>query len=428
MTTRTGQRGFSLVELLVALLVSTVVIAGAVGLMLASQRNFNSTSSTRALQETARIGLGHVVANLRNAGFGVDPMLAFDFGPMTNVRIDRAGGATFTSKTAPSGAGSACTALCRDSSTGPDEIVFYSRDPAFGPHPLTLGAGAASTSLTVAAGANLSIAPGQLLQVVCYSGSMTWAYVEASGAATNNGDGTWTIPITSTGTNFATQNGWLADSCYSSIATMAAGKPTLDSLTSAAKVFKVDRYRYFILSYDATGTVRPWGAANARPYLMLDQGLRTGAGAPIWTPIAPDVEDIQFAYVFPRSAAPLVGATVGAAIANDDTGINLAPASGGPAYSDDVDAPTRLNHHPGNIGAVRVFVVVRSATADPVHLERTAIPAAGNRDVVTGPAGYVRQLVETTVAVPNPAMLGPYFPSYGAPASAGLRELNVGGG
>jgi prepilin-type N-terminal cleavage/methylation domain-containing protein len=425
-------RGFSLVELLVSLVVSTVVIAGAVALMLASQRNFRSTASSRALQETARVALGHVANNLRTAGFAVDPMLTFDLGPMQNVRVDLAfGGAQFTSTSTPSTAGT-CNGLCRDSTTGPDEIVFFSRDPAFGPHPLTAAASGTSTSLTVAGSANTAAAlqRGQLLQVACYAGSMTWTYVQVSGAASYNGNGTVTIPIASTGTNFTTERGWLADTCFSTVATMVANAISQPSLSSAAEVFKLDRYRYYVQTFDSTGNAVAWGTVGARPYLMLDQGLLDGSGNAIVSPVAPDVEDLQFAYVYPYDAAvPVVGATPGTALANSDAGVNLAPANGGPAFSDDPLAPTRQNHHPGNIGAVRIWVVVRSSDADPSQPQLTAIPAAGNRAATTGPAGYVRLLVDTTVQLQNYGVTAAYNPSYGSfPAAPGNRNFNVGGG
>jgi len=395
-------RGFSLVELLVALVVSAIVIAGAIGLMLGTQRHFESTSAERALQDTARVALGHVSANLGNAGFGVDPSLAFDVGPLATVRVDRAyAGLTFASSSYPTSAG-ACAGLCRDSTTGPDEIVFFSRDSAFGPHPLTAAVNAASGSLTVARVPNVPLRVGQILQVVCYTGSMTWAYVQVSGPVTNNGNGTATIPIAGAGTNFATQNAWLADPCYSNVATMVGNVLDVSSLTTAAEVFKVDRFRYFVQSYDASGAVRPFGTATARPYLMLDQGLG------VVTPVVADVEDLQFAYVFPYDAVtPLVGATPGAAITNDDAGINLAPANGGPAYSDVPTAVTRQNHHPGNIGAVRVYLVVRSPDPDLALPNSATLPAAGNRAATAAPPGYHRLLVNTTIAVPNLSMASP---------------------
>jgi prepilin-type N-terminal cleavage/methylation domain-containing protein len=430
-STLSRSRGFSLIELIVALGISLIVITGAIGLMVSQQRSFQSTAGDRHLQETARIALDHIGNNLRQAGFGVDLALVFDFGPMANVRMDRAYQAqTFSTTSYPMGNGNACGTLCRDSTTGPDEIVFYSRDPAFGPHPLTVAATNTSTSLRFAGPLNVTLLPGQILQVACYSGDMVWAYVQVAGSTTVNGDGTVTVPIVSgNGTTFPQQNAWLIDSCFSSVATISGGVVSNASLSTAAEVFKVDRYHYFIETFDTSGNVQPWGTSGARPYLMFDQGL-TSNGTLVTSVIAPDVEDIQFAYVFPYDAVtPLVGATAGANITDDDNGINLAPANGFPAFSDPTTSLTRQNHDPGNIGAVEVSVVVRTADQDLTLLNSSTVPAAGNRAAVAGPTGYTRLLVNTTFAVRNLGALSPYFPTYGSsPAASGSRQLNVGGG
>ncbi len=428
---RRARRGYSLIELMVAIGISLVVIAGALLLLRGQERSFQVTSGDRYLQEASRVALGHLGRNLSRAGFGVDPALAFDFGPMNAVRMDRAyQGQTFSTSSAPTGAGAACGALCRDSTAGPDEIVFRSRDPAFGPHPLTVAATSASVALTFAGPVRSPLLPGQILQVACYSGTMTWAYVQVSAASTAHADGTVTVPIAAGTTTFPRQNAWLDDPCFGGVATMAGGAPTTASLATAAEVFKVDQFHYFIRTYDAAGAEQPWGTPGARPWLMLDQGLTDAGGNLVTSTVAPDVEDLQLAYVFPADAAtPLVGATAGVAITDDDAGVNLAPASGCPAYSDPADAATRSNHHPGNIGAVRVSVVIRSATADPALAGETTVPAAGNRAALAGEPGFRRLVVETTVDVRNLGALAPYYPSYGTyPAASGSRQLNVGGG
>lgn len=436
---RRASTGFSLMELMVALVVSLVVIAGAISLMVGQQRAFQNTSLDRELQETARIALGQVTASLRDAGFGVDPALTFDLGPMNNVRMDLApGGLPFAALSTQTGAGVACAGLCRDSTVGPDEIVFYSRDPSFGPHPLTVAANASSNSLTVALVPSQSTFPlqkGQLLQVACYSGNMTWAYVTVSGTPTLNGNGTVTIPIANSGSStYPNQNAFLADNCFSSTATVVNNAGIFSalpsSLTTAAEVFKVDRYHYYILTVSTTGAVVGWGTAGARPYLMMDQGLLDASNAVVRSVVAPDVEDLQFEYIFPYdTVTPLVGATPGTPIAQDDTGLNLAPANLCPAFSDATNSLSRLNHHPGNIGAVRIGLVIRSADQDIALVNSSTVPAAGNRPALPGPSGYSRLFIETTVAVPNLSNQAPYFPSWGSTGlPLGTRTLNVGGG
>ncbi len=96
--------------------------------------------------------------------------------------------------------------------------------------------------------------------------------------------------------------------------------------------FKVDRYRYHVVAVDDDGTVEAWGTAGARPYLMLDQGLSDADGNAIDRVIAPDVEDLQVAYVYPLapSGAQVLGATGAAVTANtagNDAGFNLDPSA-----------------------------------------------------------------------------------------------------
>ena len=434
-----AERGYTMIELVLALGVSMIVIAGALALATAQQRTFTGTSRDRALQEGTRVALGQITDSLRDAGFGVDPALAFDLGP-TIARADRISG-NFAATPTPLGDGSDCKDLCRDSTTGPDEIVFYSRDPSFGPHPLTVAATASSTSLRVAlvpGQTNFSLHKGQVLQVICYTRPQSWAYVTASGEATDNEDGTATVPIatgSAPGTTFPNQTSILDDPCFTAVATMKDGVVDATTMDRAPKIFKVDRYHYYVQAYDAAGNAVAWNTAGSRPYLMLDQGLYSSKDVDgkvtyehVTSVVAPDVEDLQFEYVFPYdTAAPLVGSTPGVPLSNDDAGINLAPADGAPTYSDaapPMAAPQRKNHHPGNIGAVRVSAVVRSGTPDTA-IRDAAIPACGNRDEKDGDPGYMRVRVETTVRVPNLSSQAPYFPPYGA---AGSRTLNVGGG
>jgi type IV pilus assembly protein PilW len=399
------QRGVTLIELVVATLVSAIVIAGALALLSSQQRAYQDTASDRGLQDAARLALGAITDNLRHAGMGVDAGLAFDFGDAANLRMDRGPtGLTFSSASLACGA----PVSCRDRIDGPDELAFLARDPAFG-KPLRAAATAASGALTLQGPLNSPLRKGQILQVMCYSGNMTWAYLQVSTDVAVTAAATFSVPIESSGNaNFPRQNAVLADTCFQTVASSDPG-----TLFSAAKVFKVDRYRYFIASYDG------------RPYLMLDQGLSSGDG-PIYDVVAPDVEDLQVAYIYSTAAAnQLVGATPGAAVAADPTGVDLAPADGCPVYSDDIASPMRLNHHPGNIRAVRVSLVIRTATADPTVTIAT-VPAALNRPDVAGTAGHRRLRVETTAPTRNMDSRAPYFPTF--KAAAGGDQLNVGGG
>ena len=414
-------RGFSLVELMIALVVSTVVIAGALSLLTSQQRTFQRSAADRAVQETARMALEELTSNLRLAGYGIDPAFAFDFGPIAAVPQDRLPAGQVASV-----AGYACATpvACRDSPAGPpDEIVFHYRDPAFF---RALAAAPTTTGLSIDGPLPAGLRQGQILQVMCFSGRMLWAYVTVGAdVPATTSTATVSVPLAaSSGNTFGLQNAVLADSCFQTVA--PPGSPPA-TVAASAKVYKVERFRYFVQTYDPAGNVVPWGTAGARPYLMLDQGLRDASGAPILQMVTPDVEDLQLSYIFPRAPAgqQTAGDAVGTPLANSATSIDLGATP--PPYADPAGAVTRTTHSPANILAVRVEVVVRNPDPD-IRLssdqDRT-LPAAANRDTLLGPAGYRRASFETTEATPNLDVRAPYFPSY---STSSTDRLNVGGG
>ncbi len=415
-------RGFSLVELLIAVAVSLLVIAAAMALLVSQQRIFRVSTADRALQETGRVALEELTSNLRLAGYGIDPSYAFDFGPLEAVRQDRA------PETADLSAASTfpgCTAIsCRDSITGSDEVVFRYRNPSF---VRTLAAAPTVTSITIAGPLVTPLYQGQILQVMCFAGDMRWAYVTVGATIQPTDSDTVEVALaTANGDQFPFQNGYLTNSCFGAVAPRGALQTAPVTFAAASKVYKVDQFRYFVARYDAAGDVVTDVASGARPFLMLDQGLLDG-GEPLLNVVAPDVEDLQFAYLFPNSlpANQLVGATAGTQISAGTSGIDLDPAAGPPAFSDESAAPQRLTQHPGNIRAVAVNVTVRTPEADARVFDFT-IPAAANRPAIAGPIGHRRQLFQTSAATRNLDARGPYFPTYST--TGGADHLNVGGG
>ena len=419
----TGERGrgFTLIELLVALGAASIVIAAATLLLVSQQHLAQGSAADRSLQETGRIALDEIAANVRLAGFGIDPALAFDFGAQAVVNMDRA-----PTGAAVSAASLACTSAvtCRDSTTGPDELVLAYRNPAF-VRALAAAPPAGGASLTIAGPLRSPLYRNQVLQVICFGGSQRWAYVTVGQYVAPSANAQITVSLaTAAGDQIPFQNGYLSDPCFQAVAPQGASPA---AFAAAAKVYKVDRFRYHVASYDASGNVVASGTAGARPYLMLDQGLRDGSSNAVTTVVAPDVEDLQLAYVLPNSAtAPtqLVGATTGTAISAGVGGIDLAPAGGSPAFSDAGGSARRTSQHPGNIRAVTISVVARSPEPD-LRVPDASLPAAGNRDVRAGPPNYRRQLFETTAAVRNTDARAPFFPVY---STTGMDRFNVGGG
>ena len=425
MSSRTArsQLGFTLVELLIGVAVSLLAIAGAVLMLQGQKRSFQGSSADRAIQETGRMALGSMTQDLRMAGYGVEPAMVFDFGQMVNVPMERARqgtGKTVTYGGDPAGTtGFACGSpvTCRDSVAGPDELVFQHRDPYFNHAILAIGS---ATSIDIAGPLRQPIRAGQVFQAVCFSGNMTWAYVRAASDVAVTADALVRITLEpGNDLDYPNQNEALApvtgDTCFT---------------TGQARLFEVERFRYFVQSYDASGQVVAWNTAGSRPYLMLDRGLRAD-GAPLLDVVAPDVEDLQVSYVFPLGAAgtQVAGATPGTALANADTGIDLAPAIGlVPTYASARLSAARASHYPSNIRLVRVAVVARAPNTDSGQGD-AFVPAAGNRPAVAaGDPGYRRAVFETSAALPNMESRAPFFPAIVPTSDASAGVLNVGGG
>ncbi len=412
--------GFSLVELLVAMVVSGIVVAGALALLTTQQRVFQRSSGERAIQEAGRVALEEITSNLRLAGFGLEPPYALDFGPIAAVVQDRLPEGAVA---AVPGYQCATPVTCRDAIDAPDEIVFHYRDPSFVRALAAVPAGGGS-SLTIQGPLPAPIRRGQILQVTCTTGNMYWAFVTVASDVPATTAPSAVVPLLS-GSNydFGRQNQVLADGCFGNVAPPGSSAVTV---ANAVKVLKVDRFRYFVRSYDAAGNVVGWGSTVSRPYLMLDQGLFDENGVAIEQVIAPDVEDLQLAYVFPRSPAgkQAVGDVI--AIPASADGIDLAAQQ--PLYADPGTAAVRQSHHPANVGAVRVAIVVRMPEPDAnlAGADERTVPASLNRPALAAPAGYRRTRFETTAVTPNLDTRAPFFPSYSI--SNGTDLLNVGGG
>ncbi len=396
------RHGFTLVELLVSLVVVGFMVAGAMALLGQQQRAFQNTAADRALQEAARTALSEMGQSLRRAGYGMEPWLAFDFGSLNIVATTPA---IVTNSYDPLGTCAGAPVACRDSIVGSDEIVFYARDPAFG---RLVGAAPSGATLTIQGGFKDTVYPGQILQVMCASAAAT-AYVTVAQRI----DPT-TPPPASTAIQLATDTG-----AFPRQTTRLVGTGCFQSDWANAKVFWIDRFRYYVQRFtdEDTGVLRP--------YLMLDRGLSDG-GKSLAEPVAPDVEDLQVAYVFPGSAAPaqqVVGATAGTGLVNSATSIDLAVAP--PAYSDVTTAASRRTQSPANIRAVRVSLVVRNPGPD-ITLGVQAVPNAGNRAPYAGQPSFRYLRIETTAATRNLGSRSPYFPFYTTNSGADL--LNFGGG
>lgn len=393
-------RGFSLIELVVALAVSLVAIAAGVALLMASHRSFQAGTDERAVQETARVALDELLSSVRKAGYGMEPTFAFDTGLLANTVMDRI----------PVGNQARFGGYCgdgdcvRDRVDGPDELVFYARDTVFRRDVESVGV----DTLTLTSGAALS--RGQVLQIMCYgtNNQWLWAYVTVDSVSTDPKPKVALQASPGQAYDFPYQNALLTEqACFQS---------------GTVRAFKIDRYRYHLVAVDETGAIRDWGTAGTRPYLMLDQGLFDGDRR-IQRVIAPDVEDLQFAYEFTLAPADarLLGTTAGVQVvpnvAQDDGGFNLAPENGIPSFDTPSLDPLRTTHHPANIRAVRIAITVRGPRQDP-SVPDSVIPAVFNRAEAAGESGYRRSVFESSAYTRNLETRLPVFPTYDATYTA----------
>lgn len=418
---RRAARGLTLIELLVALGVSALTIAAAVALLVQQQRAYTNSSGDRAQQEAGRMALKEITTRLRQAGYGVDPSLTFDFG---QVDVAPRAGLPAPALSVRQGTYLCATAVdCRDTTGLSDEVVFHARDPLFSRRASKVE----GELLTLIGDLRQPIYAGQILQVSCIGSTQLRAFVTVkttklppAAPAVPNPAAPVLIELepgqdTSGRPVFPFENAVLAGGCFNQA---APDQPV---------VTKVDRFRFHVGWFTENGGAAAAGADGARPYLMLDRGL---AGAVGDVPVAADVEDLQLTYFYPPAAAGqanrMVGGTPGTAASAEAFPIEVDVIA--PAYEDAPDAASRATGHPANIEAVRVSVVVRSAEADLVALSNPAdrtLPAAGNRAEVLGQPGYRRTLFETTVVIPNLRSTRFNYPMVNA---AGGQGFNLGGG
>jgi type IV pilus assembly protein PilW len=417
-TLRSRPHGFTLVELLISLVVVAFMVGGAMALLGQQQRAFENSAADRALQETARTALSDLGQNLRRAGYGIEPWLAFDFGPMNIAATGTTpaiAALSYKCTTADPSSVDGNPVTCRDSIARSDEIVFYARDPSFGRQ---LPLAPAGTTLTVAGGFKDTVYPGQVMQVMCASAAAV-AYVMVAQRVDPN----W-VPPAAPPASTAVQLTADAAAFPRQTSLLASPGSCFQTDFANAKVFWIDRFRYYVAQFVDSDT-----GVN-RPYLMLDRGL-TDSGRALVEPVAPDVEDLQIGYLFPNSpgvaqqmvGAGAVAAAAGPRLASSASSVNISLAP--PGYADLATAASRQTQSPANIRGVRVSLVVRNPGPN-ITLPLQNVPAAGNRPTYAGQPYYRYLLIETTEATRNLGNRFPFFPYYST--SAGADFLNLGGG
>ena len=371
-------RGFTLLELMVGATMSLLVIGAVTAAFLSQNRAFVALDLNRIAADAARDAFLEMEPSVRRAGFGLDPRYAFDF------------------------AYYACPAAnCRDSITGPDNIVFYARNPnytytlngATAPDgtvcanaqgcvtgnaynvTITNAGGVYTATPNLGTGAFRPLLQGQVLQFICPAAQ---AVTMATLASTPAQTGTPNLSLVPTpaalpASNDPTKaNGFGANGCF---------------VQPGVIMVLVDRFHYLVQAYAGV------------PWLVLDTGTDLDGSGVVdvadYMPIAPGVEDVQFAYVMninaptvPSGAAPpsptpgkgpdaptaggvnagnwvmadyFTGAGATATGTQEQPDATLANM---PQYSTSLVDPLRFNITAANIRGVRLTVNLRSLQTD----------------------------------------------------------------
>ncbi len=377
------RRGFTLIEVLVAVAILAVVIAGISGLLVQQSQLFAKQQLQRALEENGRLALLDLSRAVRQAGYGITPVAAFDF--------DRYACATpGTPATCPNGG--------RDRADGPDELVVSFRDPSFSRNAISL-VGGGPWALTVDRPLTQVVRAGRVVQLLC-AGAEPSAYVAVEADAPA-GSSTLLLRPLSSADGYYPQDG-PADVCF-----------------AAATVMLVERQRYFVQD-DAFGVPCLFRERGRGGIELLERGIEDlqltwqigppPAGSPYAaggaTPVAP-----------PETCAGVPGWIFGGCAGVAETPSETAAPPDWRA--DPYDFPSRYDAHPTNVRAVTITVVARSLQETP---DRTGdpLPALANR--AARPAGvFKRSVFSLTEQTPNLLSRAHFLPPVFATG-------NVGGG
>lgn len=424
---RTGHRsdrGFTLIELIIAATILAVIVAGIVAAGNLQGRAHATGARQRVAQAQGRAAMLFMERRLALAGFGIDPVLALDFG-------------RYTTGPCPSQM-SSCP---RDSVSNADELVFYARNPAYwvpGEGNAAQPAGKAwnivatsASSITITARQGDSFPAGQIVLAVCRGGNFyTMATVRQS-----------VSPVSVPGSVELPVQDMDASNPFSRPDLTVTPATNYTCFSSGARLFLVDRYRFHIRPVVTGGTIVP--------YLMLDQGIDRNLDGTIdlndEIVVAEGIENLQVAYAFANTslATPVVGlgapisfvaATSGALTGSSGSSNQITTTlfpGGTPTTDQSVYGPfsfygyalgpplsaQRLTDHQANVVAVRLAVVARSPGTDRVSagdmflpFNQTSLPAWITGQQVNGRDGFQRAQFESTVQLPNMTSTGlPYF-------------------
>ena len=328
-------RGFTLIELMVSSSVTFITVLAVSAAFLGYTQSFYTQAGIRGGQASLRQTHLMVVRNLRMAGYGMEPALAFDF-PKDWHRKSI------------------------DSVNRSDELLFRMRNPAYN---------AVATKATEAAitlndkGTPEALRKGQILQVMC-PGAIAWTYARLSEDVDK---GALVLPLAPPRAEsgkgvFPYLNEFSKSSCFNASGTSSA---------AVVNVFKIDVYDYKVRLIDDDGVA----STPSRPYLFRRHGLgEKDETSAYGEPVAEDIEAMRVTFVRENGAPFVPDATATA-----------------PDYTTPAGDTLRQNNSPANIRAVVIGLVARSTTRDVGASSNSMnqIPSFGRVPADEGSAGAV---------------------------------------
>lgn len=392
-------RGFTLIEMMVGLAVTTIILLSVAASFTAVQGSYQAETRIKSSTEGARTALGFIEKQLKLAGYGIDPRFTFDMDG-TNVPSNLKNNYEFSV-----GANGEWPRVVTD------DLAYRFRDPSYLKRGSLSGTTISLESPPVDQTGKFGVPlkAGQALMVSCIGGQ---EYVVVRVRAAVTADAT-AAEVTAPVTPFPTS------------------KPGCLALTGVQTPYVMLIHERRLRVVDVDGT----------PYLVAFRNFDPTAGNTEYDPIAEGVENFQVSYVMarPSPSSAFAGMDPPDKLGNGNWILGDFPGEPGPdfgaapvpTYRLPYDDISRYSPHPANVRVIRMSVGMRSAQPEPnarrAFEERDVEDALVTTSPGAPPDGYYRTVMNSAVRIPNMLSRSMFTPalrlSAGDPA-----ELNTWGG
>lgn len=345
-----GRRAFTLVELMIAVAIAAVVIAGLYSVFTMQSRQFLFQDLQMEMHQNQRFAADVMTRSLRMAGFGSNGRVTGYMGSGGSVDADLPAVMSFD---AWDGGSDAVSVVYGDPSVR--LATKYDSTPRCDTTALTFDATLADTTQQLA-----EFAADDMIMCMDYasmSGMETYLWVLSGAPSVTGSEGS--VPVFD-GTGYAD---------------FAAVCPASENLSPSLYCTKAQVMTFYVDNTD--DGVGPGSPDN--PVLMIDMDLNWPDSGDV--PLVEGVEDVQFEYC----------------LEDADGDGNLDDCTGaGAGWVDSVTATQG-----DDVQMIRISMVVRSSRGDPNDAFTSSRPALANRSGASATDNYYRQVMVTEVTVRN---------------------------